>query len=73
VHRGGRSEHRRGFSGERATRPLGAEPSAGTAAAGAATTGATFGTVRTRARMPSTLSMPRAIDCASERTEPVAL
>jgi len=37
------------------------------------TTGATFGTVRTRARMPSTLSMPRATDCASERTAPVAL
>jgi len=36
-------------------------------------TGATFGTVRRRARMPSTLSMPRATAWASACTEPVAL
>ena len=40
---------------------------------GLSITAATFGTVRTRARMPSTLSTPRATDSASERTEPVAL
>ena len=36
-------------------------------------TGATLGTVRTRALQPATESMPRATDCASVRTEPVAL
>jgi hypothetical protein len=48
-------------------------PSAGTGGAGLSMTGATLGTVRRRACMPSTLSTPRASACASVRTDPVAL
>ena len=39
----------------------------------ASITAATRGTVRTRARMPSTLSTPRATPAARVRTDPVAL
>jgi hypothetical protein len=48
-------------------------PSGGTGGAAVSTIGATLGTVRTRACIPGTLSMPRATDCASAFTEPVAL
>ena len=48
-------------------------PASGTGGSAVRVTGATLGTVRTRACTPCTWPMPRATSCASSRTEPVWL